>query len=83
MCSDIYKYIAIDQCPSSPILLLLLLLIIIIIMIGYMSYLEHFIPYNFGLNFAFYAAVLSVKANSVDPDQTVPFRSCLIWVCTV
>ena len=21
-------------------------------------------------------------ANSVDPDQTVPFRSSLIWVCT-
>ena len=23
---------------------------------GYMSYLEHFIPYYFGLNFVFYAA---------------------------
>ena len=22
-------------------------------------------------------------ANSVDPDQTVSFRSSLIWVCTV
>ena len=22
-------------------------------------------------------------ANSVDPDQTAPFRSSLIWVCTV
>ena len=27
--------------------------------------------------------ILSEKANSVDPEQTVPFRSCLIWVCTV
>ena len=22
-------------------------------------------------------------ANSVDPDQTAPFRGSLIWVCTV
>ena len=35
---------------------------------------EHFISYNFGLNFAHYAVVssnvLSGMANSVDPDQT-------------
>ena len=36
---------------------------------------EDFIPYYFGLNFAFYAPVLLLKilcgmANSVEPDQT-------------
>ena len=55
MCSDINKYMAVDQCPSSPIIIIITIIIIImiIIMIGFMTYLEHFIPYYFGLNFAF------------------------------
>ena len=31
MCSDINKYIAIDQCPSSPIIMIIIIIIIIMI----------------------------------------------------
>ena len=47
---------------------------------------EHFIPYFFGLNFAFYTAgsqILSGRANSVDPDQTVPSGSALFAYVTL
>ena len=43
---------------------------------------EHFIPFFFGLIFAFFQLflkILSGIANSADPDQTAP----LFWVYTV